>query len=635
MQLDWELITSVKSSLFLFALATQCALAWIFSFLFLAFLRTAGEPSYFRCWTSAWFARAGALSVALVRFGVPLLQGVEAREFDGTLSSTACYALYQIGKFLNAAWLLEGAFLFAGARWPRLRSRGLVLGAILLALISVTSATIVEDLLTLQAPVVVLASGLAATLLFRLPRARRNFGTHLAGTMLTVQASLWAVYFVAFLRRDGAWPMVRNVWTIITAHNSYFDITVDVLVASSLVVLLLQDAHRRKLEAEAERSHLQLELGRRQRLSSLGTLVSGVAHELNNPLTAILGFAEALAAPVSEEERRRHANIIREQALRCRRIVRGLSTFSGKESEVHENIEVRALLERVSRGFEFELTRKGVRVSVHVPDQLPRLKGDRFALEQMVANLLANAMQASPPDGRVSLSARVTTDGIELAVEDDGSGIPADSLTRVFDPFFTTRSPGEGMGLGLAVVHGIAKAHGGSIRAENRTPRGARFVVTLPLRSQPDTALDLDLPEQEIPRPPRSERGPLQLLVIEDEPLLREMLSTLSSRRGWRVSTASSGRTGLERLRNEGERFDVVLCDLRMAAPSGIEIHDTLVAEQPRLLESFLFITGDLGSEEAAAFAARCTRPILRKPFHIQDLAARIAEVAAARSAAG
>ncbi len=629
MQIDWELITNVKSSLFLFALATQCTLAWIFSILFLAFLRTAGEPPYFRYWTWAWFARAGALSIALVRFGLPLLQGIEAREFDGTLLSTAGYALYQVGKFLNSVWLLEGAFLFTGVRWPKLRSRGLALGAILLALISVALATVVEDLLTLQAPVVALASGLAATLLFRLPRARRSFGTRLAGTMLAVQASLWVVYFVAFLRRDGAWPMVNNVWTIIAAHNSYFDITVDVLVASSLVVLLLQDAHRRKLEAEGERSRLQAELGRNERLSSLGTLVSGVAHELNNPLTAILGFAEALTAPASEEERMRHANIIREQALRCRRIVRGLATFSGRESEVRESIDVRALFERVARGFEFELARQRLNISIQVPDSLPRFQGDRFALEQMVTNLLSNAVRSSPSGARVTLSARLDADAIELVVEDEGQGIPAEVLSRVFDPFFSTRGPGEGMGLGLAVVHGIVQAHGGTVRAENTVPRGARFVVTLPLRSL--SAPREDEESLEIPRTGSESLKTIALLVIEDEPLLREMLATLGSRRGWRVSTASSGRTGLERLRKDGEHFDVVLCDLRMAAPSGIEVHDLLAAEEPELLERFLFLTGDLVSGEAAAFAARCTRPILRKPFHIHDLAAHIEEIATAR----
>jgi len=638
MQLDWQLFTNVKSSLFLFALATQCALAWIFSILFLAFRRTAGEQPYFRSWTWAWFARAGALSIALLRFAVPMLQGREASELDGTPFSTVAYGLYQVGKFLNALWLLEGACLFAGMRWSRLRGRVVSLATILAALLSVTAATVVQDLLTLQAPVVVLASSLAAVTLLRLPRAHRSFGTRLAGTTLSLQAGLWVVYTVAFLRRDGAWPMVRNVWTVVTAHNSYFDLTIDVLVASSFVVLLLQDAYRRQLEAEAERSRLRAELDRTQRLGSLGTLVSGVAHELNNPLTAILGFAEALTTPVSEEERTRHANIIREQALRCRRIVRGLSTFSGKESEVQENIEVRALLERVEHGFEFELARQRVSVLIRVSDPIPRFKGDRFALEQMVTNLLANAVQASPMGASVTLAARVvgeSGESIEIVVEDEGSGIPSDVLPRIFDPFFSTRAPGQGMGLGLAVVHGIVKAHGGTIRAENRSPCGARFVVMLPVRARAKAPADEDLTEHEIPRPAGEERRPVELLVIEDEPLVREMLAALGSRRGWRVSTAGSGRAGLERLRSAGEHFDVVLCDLRMAAPSGIEIHDLLASEDPRRLERFLFVTGDIGSAEAVAFAARCIRPILRKPFHIRELAERIEEVAATQTAGG
>jgi signal transduction histidine kinase/CheY-like chemotaxis protein len=635
MQLDWELFASVKNTLFLFALATQCALAWIFSVLFLAFLRVPGVQPYFRSWTWAWFARAAALSIAFLRFAVPMLEGRDSAELDGTLFSAIDYALYQGGKFLNAAWLLEGACLLAGVRWSRLRSRGLLVGALVLTLLSLAASTVVEDFLTVQAPVVVLTSSIAAVLLLRLPRERRSLGTRLAGTVLGVQALLWVAYFVALLRGDGAWPMVRNVWTIVMAHNSYFDLTVDVLIASSFVVLLLQDAHRRQLEAEAERSRLRAELERTQRLSSLGTLVSGVAHELNNPLTAILGFAEALTAPVADGERARHANIIREQALRCRRIVHGLSTFSGKESEFQESIDLGALFERVMHGFEFELARQTVSVSIRVSDVLPRFSGDRFALEQMVANLLSNAVQASPPGTSVTLSAQPITSGVELAVEDEGEGIPADLHSRIFDPFFTTRAPGEGMGLGLAVVHGIVKAHGGTIRAENRTPRGARFVVTLPARSRTRAPGDEALPQREIPRAHEPRKSPVELLVIEDEPLVREMLAALGARRGWRVATAGSGRAGLERLRAEGERFDAVLCDLRMATPSGIELHDLLAAEQPRLVERFLFFTGDVGSEEAAAFARRCTRPMLRKPFHVDDLVARIEEVAATRVAVG
>jgi signal transduction histidine kinase/CheY-like chemotaxis protein len=633
MENSWNSIFEAASSLFFFALGTQCVLAWIFSLLFLSFLRAARKPAYFQAWTRAWWARAVALTAILVRFTVPIAGGDHPAVLDGRLVSDVGYSIYQGGKLLACWWLLEGVLCYAG-RLPRRRTSWIPWLLVLSALVAVLASENVEELLLVQSPVAVATSGLGALALFRLAPERRNTGTRITASALLLQAGLWALYFFIYQGADrGPWPVVQTPAALIAAHNSYFDLAVDVLLASGLVVLLLQDVHERQMAAEAERSRLRAELDRTQRLGSLGTLVSGVAHELNNPLTAILGFAEALTAPASDEERTRQANIIREQALRCRRIVHGLSTFSGKGSEVQESIDLGALLERVTRGFEFELTRQRIGVSVRVADALPRILGDRFALEQMVANLLANAVQASPIGSGVTLSAQAGTRGIELVVEDEGPGIPAEILARIFDPFFTTRPPGEGMGLGLAVVHGIVKAHGGTIHAENRTPRGARFVVTLPTRSRGCAPADEDLPEREVPRPREPEKQSVELLVIEDEPLVREMLATLGARRGWRVSTAGSGRAGLERLRAEGERFDAVLCDLRMAAPSGIEIHDLLAAEDPRLVERFLFFTGDLGSEDAAAFAQRCTRPILRKPFHIDELAARIEGIAAARTA--
>ena len=627
---SWSSVFDLATSLFLFALGTQCLLAWIYSLLFLSFLRAAQEPPYFESWTRAWFARAVGLTAILVRFTVPITRGENPAILDGTFSSDVGYSIYQSGKLLANWWLLEGVLRYAGSSacrrvsWvPWLVASG--------AVVSVAASGSVEDLLIVQSPLVVASSLFGALILLRLAPERRNAGTRIAATALLFQAVVWAIYYAIFL--DGY--DMQAFSGVVAKHNSYIDLSVDVLLGSGLVVLLLQDVHRRQMAAEAERSRLRAELDRTQRLSSLGTLVSGVAHELNNPLAAILGFAEALESPASDEERVRHAAVIKEQALRCRRIVRGLSTFSGKDSEAEEPIDLSVLIERVMRGFEFELARKRVHVTFRPAGAAPALVGDRFALEQMLANLLANALQASPSGKSIMLSAEDGTDGVQLVVEDEGPGIPPDCLAQIFDPFFTTRAPGEGMGLGLAVVHGIVRAHGGSIRAENRVPHGARFVVSLPRRSRSGPADGDALPEREVPRPPAAERKSLELLVIEDEPLVREMLSTLGARRGWRVSTAASGRAGLEHLRNERARFHVVLCDLRMARPSGIEIHDALAAEEPELLERFVFVTGDLASEEAAAFARRCRRPILRKPFHIHELAARIEEAAAARVAAG
>jgi signal transduction histidine kinase len=163
-----------------------------------------------------------------------------------------------------------------------------------LTLAGVVACDTVEQLLLIQSPVMVGTSLLGACVLLRLAPERRNMGTRITATALLGQAGLWTLYF--FVYRDtaqGAWPLVRTTSAVIAAHNSYFDLALDVVLASGLVLLLLQDVHRRQMEAEAERSRLRAELDRTQRLGSLRTLVSGVAHELNNPLTAIPRLAEA------------------------------------------------------------------------------------------------------------------------------------------------------------------------------------------------------------------------------------------------------------------------------------------------------------------------------------------------------
>lgn len=630
MQDIWNGIFEVAGSLFLSALVTQCALAWIFTALFLLVLRSAEWTGFFRAWTWAWGARALALTAVLVRFVVPISEETKPAALDGTLFSTLCYCLYQTCKFANCWWLLEGALILAGRGERPLGGRGSLALLVCFALLSVLMSGSIEDALAVQAPLVILTSVYAAWVLLRLPKERASFGTRLTGTALSVQAILWVLYLVAFARPfRGTWPIVRTPWTVLTAHNSYFDLSVDVIVAAGLLAILLQELSRRQTEFQAERARLREELSRSERLRSLGTLVSGVAHELNNPLTAILGYAEALPGVRADDERQRAAEVIREQALRCRRIVRGLATFSGHETEVQEFTQLDRLLERVVHGFQFELERCNVRLELRSTPTALRVVGDRYALEQLFTNLIANAIQVSPTGGVVQIELSAAEDALDVRISDEGPGIPSESMARLFDPFFTTKAPGQGMGMGLAVAHGIARSHGGTIRAENRASRGACFLVRLPARVERGREA---LEERDVPRPPAPQVDParkLHLLAIEDEPMLCDMLRSIGRQYGWEMDTAVSGREGLRLLHERDGKYDAVLCDLRMASPSGIEIHDELARERPEWLERFVFVTGDLSSDEAAEFAERCARPIVRKPFQIADLVDAVERTAA------
>jgi signal transduction histidine kinase/CheY-like chemotaxis protein len=631
---DLRPLYSAVESLSLFAIATQCALAWVFSLLFVAFSRNSSRPPHLSSWTLSFLARAIALSAILLRFAAPILSPDSSHFAEGSLYASVFYGIYQSAKFLAFWFLLEGVLRFTGSPAKSRATSWIPVALVAAALGTLIGARNVLDLLRFQC-ILAIASGLyGAYRLTRIRSKKKSLGTRTTTAALLCQALLWSLYLVPFTRAAGGqWPKVQSFWTFIAAQNSYLDLGSDVLLASGLVVLLLQDLNRRRLEVEAEQNRMRKELDLSEKLRSLGTLVSGVAHELNNPLSSILGFAESLASPDGDEDRVRQAEIIREQTLRCRRIVRGLSTFSGKGSEVMESVETRILFERVVNGLELELARRQVRAVIDVPDPAPTLIGDRFALEQLLTNLLYNAMQVSPPRGSVTLMARVRQNELELSVEDDGPGIASELLPHIFDPFFTTRITGEGMGLGLAVCHGIARSHGGTIRAYNRQPHGTRMVVTLPWREQASTGKRAPLQTKDIPRPDHSSARPLDLLVIEDEESLCEAVDVLGRGRGWRVTIATSGKAGLELLRGGGKRFDVVLCDLRMGPPSGMDIHDSMVSESPELLERFLFLTGDLASREAHDFASRCSRPILSKPLGRDELTRSIEGLAAERSA--
>jgi two-component system NtrC family sensor kinase len=273
----------------------------------------------------------------------------------------------------------------------------------------------------------------------------------------------------------------------------------------------------------------------------------------------------------------------------------------------------------------------------------------------VLTNLVANAAEAAGPGGRVRVVARRAGDWWELIVEDSGPGIPADVMPRLFEPFFTTRAPGKGTGLGLAVAHGIIEQHHGRIRAMNRPAAeggGARFVVSLPLVAQaaaqlqpgarrtppswpsavaaavpsavtmtesctePCAAASLSAADAPVPTPR------LRVLVIDDEHTIRVALRRYFERRGWHVDEAEDGRAGYERLLDPtAQPYDVVISDLKMPGLSGIELHRRLSDERPAVLERLIFSTGDTASPEAASFLEHTRCPVLEKPFELLALA--------------
>ena len=452
-----------------------------------------------------------------------------------------------------------------------------------------------------------------------------------------------------YLHRNG-----EVVWALLGVSAAYDADGFPMHFVSQVV-----DITQRK-RAEAERHHLQLQLSQSSKMQALGQLVSGVAHELNNPLAAILGFSEILLQDCRDDETRESLNIIFGQAQRSRAIVRDLLSFvRHREGRTRAPTDVREMLDRVSRALVPAAASSGAIFEADLSGSYPTLDVDRSGLEQVFTNLVMNAIQAVGAGGHVRLAARTVRDRLEIAVEDTGPGIPADVLPHIFEPFFTTKPVGEGTGLGLSVSLGIVEQHGGTLRAENRPPAeggGARFVVSLPLTSVRPMPMDVNgqplgptlsprrtplgmatirepakppIGVAPQPMPPAPAVGPTpHVLVIDDEAPIRNALRRFFERRGWQVDEANDGAHGLATLmRADHKQFDIMICDLKMPGVSGMELYSTLSTMRPELLGRLIFATGDVASPDAAAFLQRTRCPVLEKPYELSVLAETVERV--------
>jgi PAS domain S-box-containing protein len=380
----------------------------------------------------------------------------------------------------------------------------------------------------------------------------------------------------------------------------------------------------------SERKRAEAAMREAETLAAIGRLVSGVAHELNNPLAAILLFSDALL----QEDGRTESDVealraINAQAQRSGAIVRDLLSAVRAREEQREHVDGRAIVAESAEALRQLVERSGARLELALGEEAAPLFADRIALEQVLSNLVTNAAQAAGDGGAVRVAARREGDVYRITVEDDGPGIPPDLLPRIFEPFFTTRPAGQGTGLGLSVSLGIVRQHGGQLEVDRRRrARGTCLVVTLPIAAPPEPPpVAPETSASTVPATPAAAddavAGPARILVIDDEPSIRAALRRFLSRRGWAVDEAAEGAAALEKLRatppNGG--YAVILSDLKMPGVSGVELHDRLAAEGSPYLSRLVLSTGDLASAEAASFVERTACRVLQKPYELAALA--------------
>ncbi|HET7024912.1 MAG TPA: hybrid sensor histidine kinase/response regulator [Gemmatimonadales bacterium] len=385
----------------------------------------------------------------------------------------------------------------------------------------------------------------------------------------------------------------------------------------------LRTAYQRLISTQAE-------LLQEAKLSSVGRLVSGVAHELNNPLTAILHLTDEVAAiPHLDAEDRELLLVVHQQAQRARAIVRDLLAAVRGRDVRRERVPLKPLVLGVVARLQNIANGKGPSLVADLPDDLPDLDADPTGVEQVLVNLIQNGAQSAGPGGIVTVRIRAIETGVCIVVDDSGAGMAPEVLPRIFEPFFTTKREGEGTGLGLFVTLGIVEAHGGTIHAENLLPpgTGARFTIVFPSAGPAVT----DAPVVDAaPAPPSAATG--RILIVEDEPAIRLSLRRWFIRRGWDVVEAVDGDDGLAQcLAAAVGAYDLVLTDLKMPGLSGVDLVDRLAIVRPDLHSRVIIMTGDVASPDVAALIGRTDRPIVEKPFSFNALTEVVGRVVAGK----
>jgi signal transduction histidine kinase len=388
---------------------------------------------------------------------------------------------------------------------------------------------------------------------------------------------------------------------------------------------LVRDVSERK-RLDDETRDIYHQLLQAEKMAALGQTISGVAHELNNPLATILSWAERLSQrPALDEAMRRGLETILGESERAARIVRNLLTFARKRQTTRAMVDVNQVVRETLalRAYEQHVT--NISVIDALAAGLPRVFADGHQVQQVLLNLVINAEQAMlSANGRGTLVVRtwqdVDRESVVLEVNDDGPGIPDDVQPKIFDPFFTTKEVGKGTGLGLTVAYAIVQEHGGRIRLESRAGAGTSFYVELPvngatLLSGPTRpALDsLALPV-----------AGASILVVEDEAALASAVVDALRDAGYLVERAADGEEALVRVK--AQAFDLVVCDLKMPRLDGKAFYRLLAGVAPGLAKRVIFVTGDIAGTEAEAFLEEAGCRWLAKPFRLADLLRAVRE---------
>ncbi len=370
--------------------------------------------------------------------------------------------------------------------------------------------------------------------------------------------------------------------------------------------------------AEAEQQKLREKAESSSRLAAVGEMAAGIAHEINNPLTGVIGFSELLAerqdlpADVKEDIQRISAG-----SARVKEIVKRMLTFSRQTKPKKSCVNINELIEATLDLRSYVLKTANIEVVKHFDPDLHCVVADAGQMQQVFLNLIVNAeysMKQSHGRGNLTIATEKAGDRVRISFKDDGAGMTRDTREKVFNPFFTTKGVGEGTGLGLSVTRSIILEHNGTIEVESEPGKGATFTVILPINCSPENTDGDSSSDTASAMKVKSGR----IIVVDDEEAITSLVKAVLSREGYRVDVVSDSTAACEML--DSTLYDAVLMDIRMPGISGIDIYNDIKSRRPELAGRFIFITADVSDDNAKAFLDTNELPYIVKPFDIKIL---------------
>ncbi len=381
------------------------------------------------------------------------------------------------------------------------------------------------------------------------------------------------------------------------------------------IVYLMSDITER-VKAEVKERVLQQELNLTSRLASIGEVAAGITHEINNPLTSVIAFAQMLTQMDVPEDVREAMEVINDGANRIAGIVEKLLTFARRNRPDKEYVDINSIVTNTVEMRSYEMRNNNIEVTTQLVSDLSWTMANIGQLQQVFLNIIINAEQAmagAHEGGKLSIKTEKIDSSISVSIADDGPGIAEDNIDKLFDPFFTTKDADGGTGLGLSISYGIISEHGGKIYAKSILGKGATFIVELPI------VAETEQPRMSEPSGKEPEKvTAAKIMVVDDEPHICRALDRLLTREGHKVETISSAQMALRRLNTE--KYDLILLDIKMPGMNGIEFYNHMKEMDPSLQRKVVCITGDVISARNKAFLDKTRIPCIAKPFGVDEL---------------